>query len=261
MLVLSRGIDEKVVFPHLGITVQILRIAGNKVRVGVEAPPNIRVLRAEIAQPADLECLASSLANLPEAGNPKPFKLSHDIRNKLNTAGLALHLAQKQIEAGMTVQAEGTIQRALEEFDTLEQTLIPQVKTRQEEPHRRALVVEDNANESALLAGYLQMSGFQVDTVGDGVEAMQYLSQNERPDVILLDMRMPRLGGPETVTSIRCKPELRGLKLFAVSGTDRKQAGVSVGPSGVDYWFCKPINPKQLVEEIDRRLRQATISA
>lgn len=261
MLVLSRGVDEKVVFPNLGITVQILRIAGNKVRVGVEAPSNVRVLREEIAEPADLKRLAQSLANPPTELNSRPLKLSHDVRNRLNTAGLALHLAQKQMEAGMATQAEGTIQRALEAFQTLEETLIPQVKCRPEAPHRRALVVEDNANESALLAGYLQMSGFDVDTVGDGVEAMQYLSQHARPDVILLDMRMPRLGGPETVTSIRCKPELRGLKLFAVSGTDRKQAGVSVGPSGVDHWFCKPINPQQLVEEIDRRLSQAPISA
>jgi carbon storage regulator CsrA len=260
MLVLSRGVDDKVVFPHLGITVQILRIAGNKVRLGVDAPPRVRVLREEIAEPADLQQLAQVVAGAVEHAEP-PAKLSHDLRNRLNTASLALHLAQKQLEVGMTAKAEATIQRALSEFETLERTLADQVKPIMARVRRRALLVEDNPNESALLAGYLQISGFQVDTVGDGVEAIQYLSENTKPDVVLLDMRMPRLSGPETISSIRCQPQLSGLKLFAVSGSDRSQLNVTVGPAGVDHWFCKPINPQQLVEELDRKLGPAPLSA
>ena len=48
MLVLSRGLTDKIIFPNLDITVEILRIAGNKVRVGIDAPEDVRVLRHEL---------------------------------------------------------------------------------------------------------------------------------------------------------------------------------------------------------------------
>jgi len=98
-----------------------------------------------------------------------------------------------------------------------------------------------------------------VDTVEDGLAAIRYLSERAKPDVILLDMRMPRLSGPQTVSSIRCDPKLQGLRLFAVSGTDRSTADVSIGPKGVDQWFSKPVNPQKLVEEIDRSFRRPRV--
>jgi carbon storage regulator len=50
MLVLSRKIGEKLVFPSLGVTVQVVRIEGGKVRLGIEAPPEVRVHREELQQ-------------------------------------------------------------------------------------------------------------------------------------------------------------------------------------------------------------------
>jgi carbon storage regulator CsrA len=48
MLVLSRSKTEKIVFPGLGITIEILGVSGNRVRVGVDAPRDIQVLRSEV---------------------------------------------------------------------------------------------------------------------------------------------------------------------------------------------------------------------
>jgi len=50
MLVLSRGSQQKIVFPSLGISIQILQVAGRKVRIGVEAPQEIAVHRGEVAE-------------------------------------------------------------------------------------------------------------------------------------------------------------------------------------------------------------------
>jgi CheY-like chemotaxis protein len=72
---------------------------------------------------------------------------------------------------------------------------------------------------------------------------------------------MPRLDGPKTITSIRCEPKLRGLKLFAVSGANRQALGVDVGPHGVDRWFSKPIDASQLVSEMNRELDEQFVTA
>ncbi len=53
MLVLSRKQDEEIVFPELGITVQVIRTKGNQVRLGIKAPSDIRVLRGELAFETD----------------------------------------------------------------------------------------------------------------------------------------------------------------------------------------------------------------
>jgi carbon storage regulator CsrA len=254
MLVLSRGPTEKIVFPNLDITVEILRIAGNRVRVGIDAPKDICVLRQEIAD--------------QQSGTGAPTgtsRSSHELRNRLNTANLALHLLERQLDAGLTEEAKTTLQKALHELDTLNETIggttSAQSKTAESRPSSRALLVEDDANESELLAGYLRMSGFDVDRAMDGLQAMVYLSRHRSPDFVLLDMKMPRLDGPKTVSSIRRNPAYRGVKIFAVSGAARTEYRVPTGPKGVDRWFSKPIKPQELVDEMNRELALADVSA
>jgi CheY-like chemotaxis protein len=193
---------------------------------------------------------------LPESSNPAR-KLSHEIRNRLHTASLALHLSQKLLQAGRQAEAERTLQKALDEFGAVEAHL-----TRREqsvagaEPARtrgHALIVEDNLNESELLASYLRLSGFQVDTARDGCDALSLLEAEVRPDAILLDMRMPRCDGPTTVNAIRANPDYRDLKVYAISGTSPDTLGLERGPLGVDHWFPKPLNPEVLVRELSRQ--------
>jgi DNA-binding response OmpR family regulator len=137
----------------------------------------------------------------------------------------------------------------LSEFQSLDEELSRNRQERQARKH--ALLVEDDANESELLAGYLRLSGFDVDTASDGCDALEYLGKCH-PDVVLLDMQMPRCDGPTTISAIRGNPEHRDLKVFAVSGGMPADLGVTVGPAGVDRWFRKPLNPLMLVKELRR---------
>jgi carbon storage regulator CsrA len=233
MLVLSRRPNEKIVFPTLGITVEVCSINRNVVRVGIDAPPDVPIMRKEIAN--------------GEKKLNDSAKLSHRTRNRLHTASLAVHLAQKQLQAGLDDEADATLAEALQEFSALDQEMAAE-KTNRE---IRALLVEDNCNESALLAEFLRLHGIKVETACDGQDALDYLRSHERPDVILLDMRMPRCDGPTTIAAIRQNAAYDGLKVFAVSGADPDTCATDPGSRGVDRWFTKPVNPNSLVQEMN----------
>lgn len=90
MLVLSRRLNEKIVFPGISTTVQVLSVKPGIIRLGIEAPPEITVLREELAGRA----------------LPSPKEGDAD-RIKAATARLAV--LRRQIEAGQTEQAKATL--------------------------------------------------------------------------------------------------------------------------------------------------------
>jgi carbon storage regulator CsrA len=246
MLVLSRRQDDKIVFPNLGITVEILRIAGQSVRIGVDAPSDVRVLRHELADKLGEIATATGGATAARMSN-------HQLRNRLNKAALGLHLLQRQLEVGSSKEADETLARVLSEFQSLDEVLAAD-KPREFKENRLALLVEDDANERHLLAGFLRLSGYEVEIACDGCDALDYLAEGRQPDVVLLDMQMPRCDGPSTISAIRENPRFDDLRLFGVSGREPAEVGVTIGPDGVDRWFRKPINPQTLVNQLNRDL-------
>lgn len=230
MLVLSRKPKEKIFFPTLGVTVEVCSVKGNVVRVGIDAPPSVPIVREEIAK------------------STQYVSERHRLRNRLHTASLAVHLAQRQLQAGLDEDAGETLDGALRDFSALDQELAAAGGNPKREI--RALLVEDNSNESALLAEFLRLHGVKVETACDGQDALDYLQSHDRPDVILLDMRMPRCDGPTTVAAIRRNVAYEGLKVFAVSGVDPAECNIEPGSQGIDRWFTKPVNPRKLVDEL-----------
>lgn len=250
MLVLSRRPQQSIVFPTLGVSVQIVRVAGQTVRVGVDAPATIPILRAEAAACGGSTSLRSSCAGVADEA---VRQARHRLRGQLNTANLALCLAQRQLQAGLTTDADDTLRQALAELEKLEVELASaNTPPRSERISRRirTLLVEDNPHESALLESYLRLSGVEVANASDGQEALDYLATHESPDAVLLDMRMPRCDGPTTVAAIRRNPTYRGLKIFAVSGAKPAEVDGLTETTGVDGWFTKPLNPARLVEAL-----------
>jgi carbon storage regulator CsrA len=260
MLVLTRRPNDRILFPRLGIAIHVVRVDGRSVRLGIEAPRDVHIVRHELAD-----------QHSESAPSPEPPALSHAFRNRLQTSLLTLQLLQRQIELDQIEpgQIERQLGDVIAQLESLESgAALPASKgpatsrasahhDAGRHPRRTALLVEDNPNERALLAGYLQSFDYDVATAGDGADALEYLATHDKPDVVLLDMNMPRIGGAATVQVIRSNPGLAGVKLVAVSGLAPRQANVPVGKDGVDRWFTKPIRPDLLVEQLDRELAES----
>jgi CheY-like chemotaxis protein len=110
----------------------------------------------------------------------------------------------------------------------------------------RVLVVDDSAVIRELIAVNLQLEGLEVTAVEDGQAALEVVKEL-RPDVITLDVVMPRLGGFETVERLRADPATAQIPVVIVTGR-AQAADVERGQAlGVDAYVTKPFEPAQLV--------------
>lgn len=247
MLVVSRRCDEEIVFPAIGVTVKILNASGNRARLGIDAPSNIQILRGE-------------LCNSAENGEQKT---KHQLRNELNTITLFIEMYERLVQRGDLDRAHQTYLQMLTRLKEIDQNYAPPIPPPiQNAPLSRVLIVEDDDNERELLAGLLRMDGCLVDTVPDGAEALVRLSLPEaRPDVVLLDMMMPKIDGPKMLSMIRENELLNDLTIFGMSGHRADEVGVTIGGrNGINAWFEKPLNPNRLVEAIHQRGTKSAVA-
>lgn len=251
MLVLSRRPGEKIVFPALETSVQLISVKAGVVRVGIDAPDHIAVFREEVLKRDGLQ------AATPAAGRTAADQFLHFLNNRLNASSIGVALLRRQMELGLTGEMAGTLDKIDDALRALQQRVAgvnPATPPPQTTTPRRALVVEDDQNECELLAGFLRLAGLDVHTAGDGADALDYLRERGKPDVVLLDMYLPRCDGPTTVRTIRCDPALADLTIFGVTGAEIEKFNLAEGPGGIDRWFRKPLDPQVLLRELEQKL-------
>lgn len=269
MLVLSRRETEKILFPSLGISVEVLKIQGRKTRVGINAPADIPIIRHE--------CSVKRLAinggpvNQPTVeftpdlfqSNQRLGDLMNVIRNRLNLAANKLNHLNQSVEENNSVETQQYMSELFNELRSLESEANGVLVTSGVTVNNptQALLVEDGEVERKLMEGYLEVSGFDVVIAKDGMDALDYLSMHAAPDVVLLDMMMPRLDGPTFVREVRANPKMQGLSIFATSGRTRAEIELVHGAVDVDRWFQKPFSPKELVVEIAQHLTRKALVA
>jgi carbon storage regulator CsrA len=253
MLVLSRRLNESIVFPGVHAAVRVLDIRRGIVRLGIDAPPDVVVMRQEVQQRQAEWATEPARAPAPV---PSTAKISDA---KLQEASVLLGVAPLQLQVGFVEAAQMTLEQSRQELEALRRDTgrTTEVPDRQPARRRKALLVEDNTNERELLARFLRQAGIDVDTAGDGADALDYLQRGSAPDVVLLDMGLPRCDGPTAVRKIRRDPRTAGLKVIAVTGHMQDEFDLSSGPNGVNRWFQKPVDPEALVRCLSEELAGA----
>jgi|CXWL01.1.fsa_nt_gi twitching motility two-component system response regulator PilG len=115
------------------------------------------------------------------------------------------------------------------------------------------LVVDDSPTVRKLISGKLEKSGHIVVCAGDGVEALECL-ENGLPDLVLLDITMPRMDGYEVCKQIRANPQAKDLPIVMISGKDGffdKVRGRMAGSTG---YVTKPFGPETLMKALETYL-------
>ncbi len=264
MLVLSRKLREKIVLPTVHTAIQVMDIKGGVVRLGIEAPPEVTILREEVAGRAAEWNRQEAPPPNRTAANGSCDPLTSQMLDRLKVTGMGLGLLRLHLDAGSMEDARALIAALQDDFQLLlhgveggAQGSAPQTPAAAAK-QQKALLVEDDRSQRDLLAGFLRRSGLAVDTAGDGADALDYLRSHGKPDVVLLDMGLPRVDGPTMVREVRRNPAYAGLKIFAVTAHRPEEFDLGRGPTGVDGWFQKPLDPyamlQDLQEELDLRL-------
>ena len=245
MLVVTRHSKEKISFPQVGITIRFIRVHSGNVKVGIDAPRDIAIVRDEIeSNETTASLIRRQFLRLPR-------DIRHGIRNELHQISVGLHLYRELLQAGHAQEAEDAFQTMQECLQRLDEN---QVFQRRPEPSRGSgniLLVEDIANEREMLADFLRLHGYGVNTFCNGSEVLNHLRASGPPKVVLVDMKMPHCDGPTTVRQIRSDSKTQSTQIFALSGTSPKENGLESGAKGIDRWFPKPVNPQGLINAIE----------
>jgi two-component system response regulator ResD len=118
---------------------------------------------------------------------------------------------------------------------------------------RMVLVVDDEPTIAEIVARYLERAGYATETAPDGLEALR-LNVERRPDLIVLDLMLPGLGGLEVLRRLRESDAHTPVILLTAKGEQHdKLVGLK---SGADDYVVKPFSPGELVARVDAVLRR-----
>jgi two-component system response regulator MprA len=114
----------------------------------------------------------------------------------------------------------------------------------------RVLVVEDDADLGEAVCEILLMSGYRATQAADGIVALNALRAGRPPDLILLDLMMPRMDGWQFRDAMIRDKRVRGIPVIVFSAV-----GEVVKPIKADGFLRKPVSPKMLLSTIESLLR------
>lgn len=118
------------------------------------------------------------------------------------------------------------------------------------------LVVDDSRTITVALQRILQAEGYPTITASDGIQAIS-MAERYRPEIVLMDIVMPRMNGFEATRAILAKPETRHTSIIIVSGNNQPSDRVWGARIGAKGYLAKPINKTELLKTIQTTLLMA----
>ncbi len=124
---------------------------------------------------------------------------------------------------------------------------------------QKILVVDDESDILELLKYNLSKEGYKVKTASNGIKAVE-LAKEFLPDLILLDIMMPKQDGVETCRQLRDTPELASAFIVFLTARSEEYSEVAAFDMGADDYITKPIKPRALISRINAMFRRESKS-
>lgn len=118
----------------------------------------------------------------------------------------------------------------------------------------RILIADDNPQGVELLEAYLAGTDADVRTAADGEETLRVV-RDWQPDLILLDIMMPRISGFEVCKHLRADPKTRDIAVLMITALDQPSDIERAVEAGTDEYLTKPINKNELLLRVRSLLR------
>ena len=127
------------------------------------------------------------------------------------------------------------------------------------DPAGRLLIADDIAQNRELLEAHLAVAGHEIGFAVDGDDTLAKVAEF-KPDVILLDIMMPKLSGYEVCRQLKTDPETRGIPILMVTALDEPGDIEKAVAAGADDFLSKPINRVELTTRVRSLLRVRTLA-
>lgn len=118
----------------------------------------------------------------------------------------------------------------------------------------RVLIADDNPQGVELLEAYLSDSDYEIQTAADGEETLRKV-QEWQPDLILLDIMMPKISGFEVCKRLRANPATRDIAVLMITALDQPSDVDRAVDAGTDDFVTKPINKTELLLRVRSALK------
>ncbi len=112
---------------------------------------------------------------------------------------------------------------------------------------KQILIVDDNLSIRRLIAEFLELEGYGIDTAGDGAEAFKKTMINSY-DLIIMDIQMPKMNGMDAMRAVRIN--LPAIPVIIISGTRDRAVIQQARECGADAYISKPFSVDDLVERV-----------
>jgi CheY-like chemotaxis protein/two-component sensor histidine kinase len=220
------------------------------------------ILRAQVSEGVVRICIRDSGIGIAPDNLERVFEMFSQVEVALARSrgglGIGLSLAKRLVElhggtitassAGLGHGSEFEVALPVAADEAVESGGAPPPA----EPPReslRILVVDDNQDGAESLAALLQIRGFTVSTAFDGEQALA-AAESFRPDLILLDIGLPKLNGYEVCRAVKARPWAVDTRIIAITGWGDPKSRQAATEAGFDRHFVKPISNDQLLATI-----------